>query len=267
MAIIVERPIEGLYFNTLSKARLYSSAAEHKARYEFVANVFIQNKTKIIGDMGCAAGESTMYLDVLLQNAGMHPEFIGIDLSKESIEKARMRNLEKVVFLSADLTNADIENYAARLNLPKISGIVFAETIEHIPPNAVKAALLNLRKLIEPDTGYLIITTPNRVLSSNLRYKPYNPFHMQEYNLTEFEEELQDAGYKITVLLGQRAVPKAFLKKLKPLQAVANQYPQISSILSKIMSLMILLKEPDACVKPFNKDTQEPKYFVAVCKV
>ena len=266
----VERPIEGLYSGQFITAKIHSSAADHQTRYQFAAETFTCSKATSLGDMGCGTGESTSYLSDLMIGVGLPPQMLlGVDISPEAVEKANLRNIPNTRFLSADLTSPDLEKTIRDTipNLQLLGGIVFAETLEHIsPPSAAANALANLRKLLEPNTGRLIITSPNRMLTSTHRYKPLNPYHAQEYSLEEFENELRSSGLDVVILHGQRAVPKEFLKILRPLQYVANNVPQIKEIVSKVMAMMIIMRSPSAKVQPFERNTHEPKYFVAVCK-
>lgn len=269
--ITAERPVEGLYEKgNLSWIRMHSSAANHRARYQFAARIFVKTRATTIGDMGCGIGESTFYLKNLMIAAGLPLHLLlGVDISTDAIGKARQRLLLNASFLSADLSSDQLADTIREAipDLQTLSGIVFAETLEHISPtSAAPRALTNLTNLLEPNAGRLIVTSPNRLLTSTLRDRPFNPYHTQEYSLEEFEKELRDSGLNIITLYGQRAVPKEFLKILHPLQYIANNVPQIREIAGKVIGMMVIIKQPNAEVLPFNRETHEPQYFAAICK-
>lgn len=266
----VERPVEGLYSHRFNRAKIRSSAADHQARYRFAAEIFCDAGARYVADMGCGTGESTSYLDGLLRSMNVPPQLLlGIDISSDAVARAKERTIPNATFLSANIASDGLADTIRETipDLPSLQGIMFAETLEHIsPPSDAPAALKNLKKLLEPTTGRLIITSPNRMLTSTHRYRPLNPYHAQEYSLEEFEDELRNSGLDIIILHGQRAVPKEFLKMLRPLQYVANTVPQIREVVSKVLAMMIILKQPSATVQSFERNTHEPKYFVAVCK-
>lgn len=269
--MFLERPASGFYSETsrFSWSRLVSSIADHRQRYLFAAETFRGHGFSIIGDMGCGIGESTEFLVSELTRRNINPKLIlGIDISSESIERAKQKLIPGAVFLHGNLGLANLLGTLKDKNfwIHSLSGITFIETMEHIKPvEAVHEALVNLRELLEPSFGRVIISVPNRALGSNIRLRPYNPFHAQEYSIDEFAQEIGEAGFDITHIYGQRIVEKDFVKVLRPLQVVANTTPKLRA-LGKLIAGLILLKQPDARILPFDSDNQTAKYFIAVCK-
>jgi SAM-dependent methyltransferase len=70
--------------------------------------------------------------------------------------------------------------------------IVCFETIEHIEPD--REFLIELRRLLASD-GHMLISTPNRAVTSPNDARPLSPFHVREYLLPEFCELLRSAGF------------------------------------------------------------------------
>lgn len=269
--MFLERPSLGFYSKTprFSWSRYVSSTADHKQRYLFAAETFRNNVCSVIADMGCGTGESTDFLVSELKRRNINPELVlGIDISSEAIERAKQKPISSAVFIRANLGLANLSEIFKNENLPiySFSGITFIETMEHIKPvEATQGALVNLKGLLEPSSGRLIISVPNRALGSNIRLKPYNPFHSQEYSLGEFTQEIEEAGFDIMHIFGQRIVEKDFSRALRLMQNVANTTPKLR-VLGKVIAGLILLKQPDARVLPFDSDNQTAKYFIAVCK-
>ena len=148
---------------------------EHSARYNF-ATKFVKNK-KIL-DIACGTG----YGSKILGDSGAK-EVFGGDISHESINYATKNYSKKSIFF-------DIMD-AKNLKFPDgyFDCIISFETIEHIP--SYLEVLKEFKRVLKKD-GMLIISTPNKDVSSKGRDKPLNPFHFKEFTIFEFTNLLEN---------------------------------------------------------------------------
>ena len=73
------------------------------------------------------------------------------------------------------------------------------QVIEHVQDDV--ELLREIRRVLKDD-GFVILTTPNRVLRVPLGEKPWNIEHVREYYPEELADILKAAGYKTTQILG-----------------------------------------------------------------
>lgn len=141
----------------------------NQARYKF-ASGFIKNRNVL--EFGCAFG----YGSLLLAKNGAN-SVTAIDSDKKAILYAKQNFKHKKIYYKT----ARIES----LKPANKYGVVIAfEIIEHLKePNI----LLNHAKLSLKRGGYLIVSTPNRLLSLYDGNKPSNPYHVKEYYPGEFK--------------------------------------------------------------------------------
>jgi 2-polyprenyl-3-methyl-5-hydroxy-6-metoxy-1,4-benzoquinol methylase len=136
---------------------------EHMERYLF-ASKYVKNKT--ILDIACGVG----YAAPMLVEAGAL-SYEGVDINKGNIEHAnRLYGSDCARFFVGDICTFD--------NGKVYDLIVCYETIEHI--KKYRAALKNLHRLLNRN-GFLIISSPNRILASpnalSIADRPDNKFH------------------------------------------------------------------------------------------
>ena len=125
----------------------------------------------------------------MLAKAGSR-KTIGVDLSEKTIGEAKKKySIENLDFMVGDAQMALFPQ--DRFDL-----IVSFETIEHV--KLPGEFLLALTKILKPD-GTFICSTPVRT-GGSLSDKPSNPFHLREWNLSEFKSLLSRYFSEIDIL-------------------------------------------------------------------
>ena len=143
---------------------------EHYQRYNAVVQLV---KNKVVVDAACGEGYGS---NILAQVAD---KVIGIDISKEAIDHARIKY--------KDQHNIEfVQESIADMSIPENSVDVFVsfETLEHIPEDLQKKFLSNVSKVLKPN-GILVISTPNKKVYSDDRHY-HNEFHVHEFYHDEF---------------------------------------------------------------------------------
>lgn len=120
-------------------------------------------------------------------------------------EYAKRLAMERIVVAAADLATDGLP-FRARA----FDAVVFAEVIEHLPPNAVPAVLVEIHRVLEPG-GTLVLTTPNLAswghrelllrghspMQSPLRAIDGTSAHLRLYTMAELVTLLRAAGFVI----------------------------------------------------------------------
>ena len=144
---------------------------EHWARYQF-AEPLVHGK--LVVDAGCGVGYGSAFLATSARLV------LALDTSAEALGAAR----EEYAHPKVALINAD----CGRLPLPDASVDVVAsfEVIEHM--DDWQALISETARVLTPH-GQLLVSTPNRIYSQESRQEP-NPYHVHEFDYSEFESEL-----------------------------------------------------------------------------
>jgi ubiquinone/menaquinone biosynthesis C-methylase UbiE len=163
---------------------------EHLGRYEFASHS-VQGKTVL--DVACGTG----YGAPSLVAAGAR-SYCGVDISAEAVEfaESRYKVSPNVSFMVGDACRLDGIDDGA------IDVVISFETIEHLADP--RLFLAGLRRVLVPG-GALIMSTPNRSVrdpGGTLHSTPANPFHLREWNTTEFTQLLRDF-FTVEAVLGQ----------------------------------------------------------------
>jgi hypothetical protein len=86
--------------------------------------------------------------------------------------------------------------------------VFMGQAIEHIFPEALPSVLAWIRAHLAPD-GRFVFDTPNRLLTKiQCPHSLINPDHKYEYEPTEMERVLTDAGFEITRRVGMVHLPR-----------------------------------------------------------
>ena len=164
---------------------------EHVSRYRFACG-FARGCDVL--DAACGVGYSApMFLE-----AGAR-SYLGIDINADAVELAtkRYRTSPAISFAVDDACEfRSVPERAFHL-------VVSFETIEHLP--SAEKFLANVHRALRPG-GTFIVSTPNRRRYSpgnRLSSKPWNPYHVREWNENEFLELLQPC-FQVTDVLGQQ---------------------------------------------------------------
>jgi ubiquinone/menaquinone biosynthesis C-methylase UbiE len=144
-------------------------------------------------DIGCGEGYGA---SILLETAH---EYVGIDLPEAVVDEARRHfSSDRAQFVAFDGSRIPFDDDA-------FDGAVSFQVIEHVPD--VRAYLTEARRVIKP-TGWLMLTTPNRVLRLGPDESPWNRFHLREYDAQGLGSAVREVFTNVQ-LLGIRASAEA----------------------------------------------------------
>ena len=145
---------------------------EHWARYQF-AEPLVHGK--LVVDAGCGVGYGSAFLATSARLV------LALDTSAEALGAAR----EEYAHPKVALINAD----CGRLPVPDASVDVISafEVIEHM--DDWQTLISEAARVLAPH-GQLLVSTPNRIYSQESR-EELNPFHVHEFEYSEFESELR----------------------------------------------------------------------------
>lgn len=161
-----------------------AALSEHYTRYFFALDLC---RGKKVLNVACGAGYGS---EVLAQSAS---EIFNVDFSEQSVAYGnRHYGSYKNHFLTMDAQKMDFpDNF--------FDVIVSFETFEHLP--RYRKFLNECFRVLKKD-GQLILSMPNKNITSPGLKKPLNPFHFKEWTITEFRKAI--AGrFKILSLYGQ----------------------------------------------------------------
>jgi SAM-dependent methyltransferase len=174
-----ERVIPGL-------AEINPLLEEHLARY-FLAGKLAPGRS--ILDLGCGTGYGSHYLS----EKGPLSVF-GTDIDAEAAQYAALRyNAPNLAFAQCDAVRLPFRSQVMDL-------VVSFEVIEHLQP--VKTYLTEISRVLT-DGGWLVGSTPNRLIYSLGADQSHNPYHYREYDPTELYFLLKEI-FESVVILGQR---------------------------------------------------------------
>jgi len=178
----------------ITKKRLVD---EHIERYNF-ANKYAKD-AKIL-DIACGTGYGAFELSKISS------EVIGVDISDESINFAKQNYQNKNLnFILASGTDN-------LFNESSFDLICCFETIEHLTSEQRKIFLNNLHHWLKPE-GVLLLSTPNKVITSPDTVTPQNKFHVIEFTKNELLDELKPF-FLVKDSLGQRIVHRFFTVRI-----------------------------------------------------
>lgn len=203
---------------------------EHLLRY-FFSSQFIKGK-KVL-DAGCGLGYGSRSLNALGAK-----EVLGVDISKEAVEYARLTYGNNAV----SFINADVEE------LPffeeKFDAIVAFEILEHLQDQI--SFLRGVKSNLKTD-GIFLVSTPNKYT-----YPRGNPFHANELFPDQFESLLKKY-FNYVYLFNQQFL---FSNSLQPIRKQSNL--DLCFIREKY------IKENRVAINP-NINIKESRYLIAVC--
>jgi len=166
---------------------------EHMERYRFACG-FARGRDVL--DVACGAG----YAGPMFVASGAH-SYLGVDLNAEAVELAKRayRTAPAIAFAVDDA--CDFRCVPERA----FDLVVSFETIEHVP--SAEKFLANVKRALRPG-GTFIVSTPNRRRYSpgnKLSSKPWNPYHVREWNENEFLDLLKP-WFRVSDVLGQKPI-------------------------------------------------------------
>lgn len=216
---------------------------EHTARYAF-ASTYVAGKRVL--DIACGSG----YGVNMLREAGASL-IEGVDISEEAILFAKQNfGAPNVTFTCASAADTLFPEHSFDV-------VTSFETIEHLEDETRRVYLQNLHKWLVPN-GILILSTPNKKVTSPFTKKPLNPFHILEYRLSNLRAELEER-FTIASVFGQRLVPK-----IATLYIVRRFIRVVEVLLRRQFTLYDTPTGPE--VVAYDKRTREPRFFVLLCR-
>lgn len=233
----------------------YALWQEHLGRYHFALN-FISKK--VVLDIACCTGYGT---NLLSEKANV---VVGVDISRDALMHAieHYSDSPNVNFVLADAYHIPFRENAFEM-------AISFETIEHLTD--YQNFLIEIKRLLASD-GSFIVSTPNGALGSSLQGKPTNPYHVKEFDYSEFISLLSFFSTKM-VIYGQ--CPRTL--KSWSLQFLDNHLPShIKVFLKKLRKKQTKQQivqaengnslESAYCVKKVNHIISGPGFLVANVK-
>ena len=151
-----------------------------------VLNELSPHRPATVLDVGC--GDGRISAEIVCRGYAV----TGIDCLGLSILYAKTMVPEGTFFV-ADLRNDLIANYGLRKG--QFDAVVMVEVYEHIPPEDCAVVLANAYNVLRPG-GLLIISVPSKLL-------PLSKLHYRHFDQSEFEQELEVAGFQIRKIIYQ----------------------------------------------------------------
>jgi ubiquinone/menaquinone biosynthesis C-methylase UbiE len=163
---------------------------DHVRRYLY-AQQFVDGARVL--DIACRAGYGSQIL-----RAGRAHQVVSVDISFSALDYARSQ------WPDSSFAQGDAMQLA--LADASFDVIVTFETLEHLPEP--QRFLAEARRLLRPG-GYLLLSTPNREMTSPGSSTPYSPYHTFEPTLEELHALLTNAGCTIEAFHGITHSPRA----------------------------------------------------------
>jgi SAM-dependent methyltransferase len=189
---------------------------------------------------------------------------LGVDLSASAIKTAiKFYNSESVTYLHNDIN---------QITKDKTFDVITSfETIEHVdnPEEFLKI----LRSLSHSDTIFFL-STPNGFCFKHSGDKPYNPFHLDEYDKKELIEMFENSGWTVKNYMGQHPMKEGskkideyrnFIRIFWLNRNRIEKFGLLYSITSKIFRRLTkkLIQDPahnQSCAPVYIKDGFQPAY-------
>lgn len=165
-----ERLIPELYQETEEQWILY---LKHKFAYELTKSHI--KKGDSVLEIGCGDG----YGAYILSETGA--KITAIDIDIDTINNAKRKYTKD---------NLEFLNYnGSQIDLPPHSYdvVISFQVIEHV--SNLEIYFNNIKQLVN-EHGLILITTPNRTYRLSTEQKPWNPYHITEYNEKSIKEVL-----------------------------------------------------------------------------
>lgn len=224
----------------VSKQRLID---EDIGRYAF-AQTYAEGKRVL--DIASGTGLGTAML------AERAAEVTGVDISAESVAYAKAHHgAPNTTYVLGSATDTSL--FAPQ----SFDVIISYETIEHLEAPERSAYLANLASWLRPE-GVLLLSTPNKRVTSPFREKPDNQFHVLEFTRAALLAEVE-AYFIVDSVRGQRTIPR-----FATIRLVRRFVHLIARITGRLRTLYILSGGPQ--VVAYDPARYEPRIFVLVCR-
>lgn len=223
---------------------------ENMSRYHFVGQ-FVNDK--VVLDVGCGTGIGTA--ELLKRKV---KKIVGIDDDESAIHVAKKEFEHSGIIEFYAISGVDI-------SFPDNSfEIVCAlDVIEHVEDDM---AFLSEVKRVLTHEGLLIISTPNKRITSPGKQKPYCPYHVREYYFDEFKT-LLDSQELIVEYWGQHLgkYNRSIINKL--MDSIPKQLKYLFPIsIQNILSSKIRPNLTFEHIEITKDSLINAKTFIAVCR-
>jgi SAM-dependent methyltransferase len=167
--------------------------AEHVSRYAFASSLA---SDKHVLDIGCGTGYGTAELSHKARKV------LGFDIAPDAVSYARSHYpLANACFVQASATCLPFATRSFDL-------AVAFEVIEHLCD--WRSLLSEARRILRAD-GVFVVSTPNKIYYADSRAdRGPNPFHIHEFEFTEFRDALGEFFPHVSILLQNRLESFAF---------------------------------------------------------
>lgn len=176
----------------------YLNGIFHK-RYQDAAK-FVEGKNVL--DIGCGVGAGAN----LMAKHGAK-SVVGVDYSSRAISYSKKH------FTAPNLKFKKMNALSLKFKRNTFDLIICFEIIEHLPPKSHKDFVKQLSRLTSKD-GICFCSTPNKLISSPNRKKPYNPYHKKEFTPDEFLNLFKNYFNKVKIR-GYKNINPDFINKQK----------------------------------------------------
>src|SRR5215471_6495562 len=215
------------------------------SRYVFVA----PNVHGALLEVGCGRGYG---FEVLAMKSARQ---IGIDISRQFLGKARDQ-FPAVSFACASGNALPFGDHS-------FDSIIAFEVIEHI---ADDVSFLRELKRVSRKSAFIAISTPNILLASGASAKPLDPFHVREYQASEFIHLLRQTFSSVD-LFGQHERPDNQILANRLIDRIPIRWKyffphHVQSLLS--VALRPVLRLEDCRFQ--NENLENAHTFVALCR-
>ena len=234
---------------------LYKNALDQERYISVLSHV----KNKSVLDCACGVGWGSH----IMAMSGAK-SVLGVDLSASAIKTAsRFYNSKAVTYVQNDINQINKEDC--------FDVITSFETLEHVE-NPLEF-LHTLRNLSHSDSIFFL-STPNGYCFKHYGDKPYNPYHLEEYQKDELLEMFERSGWVVEDYLGQYPMKEGseeveeyrdfiysfWLDKIR-----VKKFGLVFSLLSKIFRRLTnkLIKDPahnNSCAPVIMKNGYQPAY-------
>ncbi len=170
-----------LPFHIKSKEE-FLSYLRHVFAYEY-AEEKIPHNSKIL-EVGFGDGYGTE----MLNNSSKIKKIIGIDIDSETVAHAKSHH-KKCDFREYDGVKIPFKDNT-------FDAVVSFQVIEHVKD--VQNYLKEIKRVLKKG-GRVFITTPNRNYRLGKNEKPWNPFHLREYDKNSLEKDILKVFSKVHI--------------------------------------------------------------------
>jgi 2-polyprenyl-3-methyl-5-hydroxy-6-metoxy-1,4-benzoquinol methylase len=178
---------------------------EHVERYRWARGLVYGD----VLDAACGTGYGTAMLSEQARVTGLDRNCDAVRVAQQIAPRATIVRAELPVLRFA---NASFDF------------VVSFETVEHVKDDATLVA--EMRRVLKPD-GTLLISTPNGVVSSEK--DDWNPWHVREYELSQLQVLLNDAGFTSMQIFQQRVPNFGDHVALRQIRRVVARFPVLCS--------------------------------------